>query len=85
MKNTVVPAAQKVEFETLKIGAPEKLFVGVFGRSGTGKTRLMATAPGLGVVPLQRKVQAHHRTGLARSLSHPQGLLAQRPGAVLQI
>jgi len=57
MKNTVVPAAQKVEFETLKIGAPEKLFVGVFGRSGTGKTRLMATAPGLGVVPLQRKVR----------------------------
>jgi hypothetical protein len=41
----------------LQLGAPDKLFMGVFGRPGTGKTRLMATAPGLGVVPLQRKVR----------------------------
>lgn len=47
----------KIEFEPLQIGQPDKLFVAVFGRAGTGKTRLMATAPGLGVVPLQRKVQ----------------------------
>jgi hypothetical protein len=57
MKDTVVPAAQKVEFEILKPGAPDKLFVCVFGKPGTGKTRLMATAPGLGVIPLQRKTR----------------------------
>jgi hypothetical protein len=53
MKNTIVP----VEFETLTIGTPDKLFLGVFGRAGTGKTRLMATAPGLAVIPLQRKTR----------------------------
>jgi hypothetical protein len=52
-----IAAAQKVEFEPLVIGQPDKLFVGVFGRAGTGKTRLMATAPGLGVIPLQRKTR----------------------------
>lgn len=56
MKSTVIDN-KKVEFEPLVIGQPDKLFVGVFGRAGTGKTRLMATAPGLGVVPLQRKVR----------------------------
>jgi hypothetical protein len=57
MITKIVEASKRVEFEPLVIGAPEKLFIGVFGRSGTGKTRLMATAPGLGVVPLQRKVR----------------------------
>lgn len=57
MKTTVVNAQQRVEFEPLVIGAPDKLFLGIFGRAGTGKTRIMATAPGLGVVPLQRKVR----------------------------
>lgn len=46
-----------VEFEPLTIGAPDKLFLGVFGKAGTGKTRLMATAPDLGVIPLQRKTR----------------------------
>lgn len=49
--------APKIEFEPLIIGQPEKLFIGVFGRAGTGKTRLMATAPGLGVIALQRKTR----------------------------
>jgi hypothetical protein len=57
MKTTTVTAQHKVEFEPLVIGAPDKLFVGVFGKAGTGKTRLMATAPGLGVIPLQRKTR----------------------------
>ncbi len=47
----------KVEFEPLVPGPPDKLFIGVFGRAGTGKTRLMATAPGLAVIPLQRKTR----------------------------
>ena len=55
MKETKI--APKVEFEPLVIGAPDKLFVAAFGRPGTGKTRLMATAPGLGVIPLQRKTR----------------------------
>lgn len=57
MRSTVVSAAQRVEFEPLQIGQPDKLFIGVFGRAGTGKTRLMATAPRLGVIPLQRKTR----------------------------
>ena len=57
MKDTVVKSDRLVEFEPLTIGAPDKLFVGVFGKATTGKTRFMATAPGLGVVPLQRKVR----------------------------
>lgn len=57
MVSTTVAKAQKVEFEPLVIGPPDKLFLGVFGRPGTGKTRLMATAPGLGVIPLQRKTR----------------------------
>lgn len=57
MINKTIAANLKVEFEPLKIGAPDKLFVGAFGRPGTGKTRLMATAPGLGVIPLQRKTR----------------------------
>jgi hypothetical protein len=47
----------EIEFETLKYDAPEHLFIGNFGRPGTGKTRLMATAPGLAVIPLQRKTR----------------------------
>ena len=47
MKTTTVTSDKKVEFEVLTPGAPDKLFIGVFGRAGTGKTRLMATAPGL--------------------------------------
>lgn len=57
MITTVVNKTQRVEFEPLTIGQPDKLFIGVFGKATTGKTRLMATAPGLGVVPLQRKVR----------------------------
>lgn len=57
MIQKTIAAAQKVEFEPLVIGEPDKLFIGVFGRAGTGKTRLMATAPGLGVIPLQRKTR----------------------------
>lgn len=57
MKTTTVTTDKRIEFEPLKIGEPDKLFVGVFGRAGTGKTRLMATAPGLGVIPLQRKTK----------------------------
>ena len=57
MKTTTVTSDKKVEFEVLTPGAPDKLFIGVFGRAGTGKTRLMATAPGLGVIPLQRKTR----------------------------
>ena len=52
-----VTNTNKVEFELLKIGEPDKLFISAFGKGGTGKTRLMATAPRLGVVPLQRKVR----------------------------
>jgi hypothetical protein len=54
-KTTV--ANNRIEFEPLTIGAPDKLFIGVHGRAGTGKTRLMATAPGLAVIPLQRKTR----------------------------
>lgn len=57
MKSTLVAADKRIEFEPLQIGVPDKLFIGVFGRSGTGKTRLMGTAPGLGVIPLQRKTR----------------------------
>jgi len=57
MITTVVDKSKRVEFEPLEIGQPDKLFVGVFGKAGTGKTRLMATAPGLGVIPLQRKTR----------------------------
>jgi hypothetical protein len=47
-----------VEFELLQVGGePDHLCIGVFGGPGTGKTRLMATAPGLGVIPLQRKTR----------------------------
>jgi len=42
-------------FEPLRLGPPGNLFIAVFGRPGTGKTRLIGTAPGLGVIPLQRK------------------------------
>ena len=53
-----IPAGQRVEFETMSTGGdPDNLFVAVFGRAGTGKTRLMGTAPGLGVIPLQRKTR----------------------------
>jgi hypothetical protein len=55
VKTTVINP--KVEFEALTIGQPDKLFLGIFGKAGTGKTRLMATAPGLGVLPLQRKTR----------------------------
>ncbi len=57
MKQTLLNGQQRIEFEELKVGPPDKLFIGVFGRAGTGKTRLMATAPGLGVIPLQRKTR----------------------------
>src|SRR5579864_3520756 len=57
MITTVVDKSKRIEFEPLVIGQPDKLFVGVFGKAGTGKTRLMATAPGLGVIPLQRKTR----------------------------
>lgn len=57
MKTTTITNDKRVEFEVLTPGAPDKLFIGVFGRAGTGKTRLMATAPGLGVIPLQRKTR----------------------------
>jgi len=57
MINTTTTKSTKIEFEPLTIGAPDKLFIAVFGKATTGKTRLMATAPGLGVVPLQRKVR----------------------------
>lgn len=57
MITTTVAKDKRIEFEPLVTGAPDKLFIGVFGKAGTGKTRLMATAPGLGVVPLQRKVR----------------------------
>jgi hypothetical protein len=57
VKTTTIDASKRVDFEPLVVGYPEKLFISVFGRPGTGKTRLMATAPGLGVVPLQRKVR----------------------------
>lgn len=57
MIQTTVAVKPKIGFEPLVIGQPDKLFVGVFGRAGTGKTRLMATAPGLGVIPLQRKTR----------------------------
>lgn len=57
MISTTIDKNKKIEFERLTIGAPDKLFIANFGRAGTGKTRLMATAPGLGCVPLQRKVR----------------------------
>jgi hypothetical protein len=57
MTGTVINKNQKVEFEPLVIGKPDKLFLGVFGKAGTGKTRIMATAPGLAVIPLQRKTR----------------------------
>jgi len=57
MKTTTIMADKRIEFEVLKQGEPDKLFIGVFGRAGTGKTRLMATAPGLGIIPLQRKTR----------------------------
>jgi hypothetical protein len=57
MKMNIVTADKRVEFEVLQLGQPDKLFIGSFGRPGTGKTRLMATAPGLGVIPLQRKTR----------------------------
>jgi hypothetical protein len=57
MISTTVQKDQRIEFEPLTIGAPDKLFLGVFGKAGTGKTRIMATAPGLGVIPLQRKTR----------------------------
>jgi hypothetical protein len=57
MITKTVTADKRIAFEPLVVGEPDKLFVAVFGRAGTGKTRLMATAPGLGVVPLQRKVR----------------------------
>jgi hypothetical protein len=57
IQRSVSAASQRIEFEPLRPGAPDKLFIAVFGRPGKGKTRLMATAPGLGVVPLQRKVR----------------------------
>lgn len=57
MISTTTTKATRIEFEPLTIGAPDKLFIGVFGKAMTGKTRFMATAPGLGVVPLQRKVR----------------------------
>jgi len=59
MKETVNAANQNVavEFEELTLGYRDNLFLGVFGRPGTGKTRLMATAPGLAVIPLQRKTR----------------------------
>lgn len=47
----------RIEFETLELGAPDKLFIVPFGRPGSGKTRLLATAPGLGIIPLQRKTR----------------------------
>ena len=47
----------QVEFEPLQLGYRDNLFIGAFGRAGTGKTRLMATAPGLAVIPLQRKTR----------------------------
>lgn len=54
MKTTIVAP----EFEILSPkGFRDNLFLGIFGRAGTGKTRLMATAPGLAVVPLQRKTR----------------------------
>lgn len=52
-----IAAQMKVAFEPMTIGPPAKLFVGLFGRPGTGKTRIMATAPRLGVIPLQRKTR----------------------------
>jgi hypothetical protein len=51
------PIAGPVEFDILVPGPPEKIHLGVYGRAGSGKTRLMATAPGLGVIPLQRKTR----------------------------
>jgi hypothetical protein len=57
MITTTIAKDKRIEFEPLTIGQPDKLFIANFGRAGTGKTRLMATAPGLGVVPLQRKVR----------------------------
>lgn len=57
MKTNTITENKRIEFEPLVIGQPDKLFIGVFGRAGTGKTRLMATAPGLGIIPLQRKTR----------------------------
>jgi hypothetical protein len=58
VKTTVVSdKPNRIEFETLQIGEPDKLGIAVFGKPGTGKTRLLATAPGLGVIPLQRKTR----------------------------
>ena len=71
MKTTTVTSDKKVEFEVLTPGAPDKLFIGVFGRAGTGKTRLMATAPGLGVIPLAAQDAPDCRTGAARTVPGP--------------
>jgi hypothetical protein len=57
MKESEIKQQYRIEFEPLVIGTPDKLFLGVFGKAGTGKTRIMATAPGLGVIPLQRKTR----------------------------
>lgn len=57
IQKPVSTAPQKIEFETLVPGAPDKLFIVPFGKPGSGKTRLMASAPGLAVIPLQRKTR----------------------------
>jgi len=49
-----------LEYETLDLESPyqEKFALAIYGPAGSGKTRLLATAPGIvGVVPLNRKTK----------------------------
>lgn len=58
MRETRVPTHQPVEFECLNGHlTPEKLAICNYGEHGTGKTRLIATAPDVGVIPLDRKTR----------------------------
>ena len=57
MKTETISSSKTVEFDSFTIGSPDYLAVAAFGDPGTGKTRLMATAPGLAVIPLQRKTR----------------------------
>lgn len=49
---------QRTQFVELTGNTPDKLATGVFGKAGSGKSRLLCTMPGkTGVIPLDRKTR----------------------------
>ena len=52
------PAHQRVQFTEAEPAKGDKLAICNYGEHGTGKTNLIATAPDVGVVPLDRKTRA---------------------------